>query len=510
MNAHPWSDSVSSSQVHVGLGGTTRNACAVLATSTDILGICEQERITRVRAAGVNPTGLPDEAIDELLRRFGRRRGDVRTYVVAGPEPDIHGAPVVQLDHHLTHACSAFLPSPFDHATVVVCDSEPPHVTVWDGNDVALERIDWPWHGLGPAELYSKCARTLGFTTIGGDQRMEALARLVRATEKGVTPRFFRLGADHIQLEGRWHQLAQDLGDLGCNPVEHASLAAGLQQEIGDLIIGFLTRVRRTARAARYLCLGGSLFHNSYFNARVKSSGLFDEVFVPINTGNAGLAVGAALRTSERQRQHVSPFLGPSYDSAEIKAVLDNCKLSYDFVSENSAIAIAVEALKKGQLVGWFEGPMEWGARALGARSILANPFAPFVLENLNRFLKQRDPWRGYALTCLESAVSTHFDGPAASPFMECDYIPREPRRFREILPGSDASIRIQTATSETPPLFRSLLDAWGHACGVPVVVNTSFNGFREPMVCSPRDAVRVFFGTGIDKLVLGRFVLSK
>jgi len=153
---------------------------------------------------------------------------------------------------------------------------------------------------------------------------------------------------------------------------------------------------------------------------------------------------------------------------------------------------------------------MEWGPRALGARSILANPFSPYVLENLNRFLKQREPWRGYALSGLDASVREHFDGPPASPYMECDFTPRDRSRFRHVLPGPRADVRVHTVGDAEPPRFRRLLQAFGEATGVPILVNTSFNGFSEPIVCSPRDAVRVFYGSGVDTLVLGEFVVTK
>jgi carbamoyltransferase len=171
---------------------------------------------------------------------------------------------------------------------------------------------------------------------------------------------------------------------------------------------------------------------------------------------------------------------------------------------------MAVEDLQKGRLVGWFDGAMEWGPRSLGGRSILASPFSPYVLDNLNQFLKHRDSWRGYALSGLDAAVRQHFDGPAAAPFMECDYLPRDHETFRHVLPAAGAAVRVQTVGSGAPPLFRDLLEAFGKASGYPIVVNTSFNGFREPIVCSPRDAVRVFFGTGIDTLVLDKFIIRK
>ena len=142
--------------------------------------------------------------------------------------------------------------------------------------------------------------------------------------------------------------------------------------------------------------------------------------------------------------------------------------------------------------------------------SILANPFSPYVLENLNRFLKHRQPWRGYALSALREEALDLFDSPPDAPFMECDFLPRDRERFRHVLPLPTAAIRVQTARDGAPHDFHQILQLFGQAAGAPVLVNTSFNGFLEPIVCGPRDAVRVFYGTGLDMLVMGGFVLTK
>jgi len=494
----------------VGLGGAARNACVTLSAGDRILGVCEQERITRVRAAGFNPTGLPDEALDVLLRRAGHTRAHVSAYALAEATLAPAGiAPLRRLDHHFTHACSAFLPSPFDSATIVVCDHEAPQISVWEGDGSTITRVEWPWQGVGFAELYSRCAEALGFATGGHEQRMEALARLAPGLHADWTIPLFGLEDDRLRIAPDW-QARVEASAAGGERHERASAASALQSRIADLLIDFLTRVKRRLPGARRLCVGGSLFYNSHLNSAAKCCGVFDDVFVPINPGNAGLSVGAALHATRQTRRPVTPFLGPAYTSEEIKGTLDNCKLTYQWASEADTIEIAVKALQKGRLVAWFDGAMEWGPRALGARSILANPFAPFVLDNLNRFLKEREVWRGYALSSLGTVVGEHFDGPEVSPFMECDYVPRERDRFRHILPAPNATVRIQSVGDDASPRFRALLQAFGEATGLPMLVNTSFNGFSEPIVCGPRDAVRVFFGTGIDLLVFGQFVLSK
>jgi carbamoyltransferase len=496
--------------VWAGLGGSARNASVALCDGERVLGICQQERITRVRAAGMNATGLPDEALDELLRRSGRSRSEISGFVRTDTADIPRSAGDLRLDHHCAHACSAFLPSPFDSARIVICDQDAPGLTVWEGNGTSVVPREWPWRGPGFAELYSQAAETLGFAGVGHEQRMEALARLdPQARDERVQP-LFALDGDRFEIGRCWPACAAAWIGAGHRNGVAAGVAAALQARIGDLLIELLGRVARLDPGQRRLCVGGSLFANSYFSTRVRLSGVFDEVFVPIDPGNAGLAVGAALHASRQARRSLTPFLGPSYDHAEVKATLDNCKIIYQWASQTDTVAMAVEALRKGHLVAWFDGAMEWGPRALGARSILASPFCPYVLENLNRFLKQREPWRGYALSGSESAIREHFDGPDVSPFMECDYAPRDRQRFAHILPSPRASVRVQTVGADAPRRFGSLLRAFGEVSGIPVLVNTSFNGFREPIVCSPRDALRVFFGTGIDMLVFDEFVVTK
>jgi carbamoyltransferase len=499
--------------VWVGLGGVAGHACAAVASRDEVLGVCEQERVTRVRAAGFNRSGLPDEAIDEILRRVGRQRTDVARVALAenvargsrlGQEEPLH------YDHHFAHACTAFLTSPHESATILVCDDEPPHTSVWSGDGSSVARVEWEWRGPGFADLYSECAEAFGFSGPGREQRLEALARFDSLGRDQRVTSLFGLEADRLRLAPGWRaELASWTGTGALRP-QVSVLASAIQGHIDELLIEFLRAVRRRTSDTRCLCVGGSLFENSHFNSTIRTSGVFDEVFVPVNPGNAGLAVGTSLLASGPRRERVTPFLGPSYTAEEIKTTFDNCKLTYESTSGGESVDVAVDALRKGQLVAWVEGPMEWGPRALGARSILANPFAPYVLENLNRFLKQREAWRGYALSALDSAVTEHFHGPSASPFMECDYVPRDPRRFERILPAPRSALRVQTVESHAPPLFRTLIEKFGSVTGVPVVVNTSFNGFHEPIVCSPRDAVRVFFGTGIDLLVFEGFLIRK
>jgi carbamoyltransferase len=493
----------------VGLGGAARHGCVAISDGQEILGICEQERVTRVRDAGFNATGLPDEALDLLLSRAGRNRGEIARYASTRDYRN-HDLPgLVCIDHHHALACTAYLSSPFAEAVVVVCDDASPKVSVWTGNGPEITRVEWPWSGLGFSDLYSLNARLLGFES---DQRFEALARLDPDYQDERLENLFKTDGASLDLETGWQARVTtwiQAESAAPSPAISARYAAGLQRRVAELLLTFLSKVGKVTQPEN-LCLGGTLFSHSSINTFVRTSGLFERVFVPVNPGDAGLALGTVLHESGCAPAFLSPFRGPAYSPHEIKTTLENCKLPYSLVSESEAVEIAVHALRNGRLVGWFEGAMEWGPRALGGRSILANPLAPFALENLNQFLKHRPPWRGYGLSILESAASEHFSGPSGAPFMECDFRPHDPHRFQQVLPSAKAGIRVHMAGQHSPPGFLNLLEAFGAASGIPCVVNTSFNGFLEPIVCSPRDAIRVFYGSGVDVLVLGRFVLTK
>jgi carbamoyltransferase len=495
-----------------GFGGANTQACAALADGGRLLGVCMQERITRVRGAGFNETtGLPDEALDALLERMRRSRADVDRYVFSDstpPQRDDRRSD--HMDRHLALASAAYLSSPFQSAAIIVCDRDATPITVWEGRGSEITQVEWSWTGPGFSEVYARCARAFGFAAQGAEQRFEALARLSPDSKDDRLDQLITVdGGTSLTVAARLEQTIEDT--LAKCPAGRSSapLASALQSRLGELFIELLRRVRH-ATGLTNVCVSGNFASHSSINAVVKQAGVFDQVFVPVSPERAGLAVGAVLRAIGSAPQSVSPFLGPAYTSEETKETLDNCKLQYALESDAGAIETAVRALQKGALVAWFDGAMEWGPRALGARSILANPFSPYVLENLNRFLKRREPWRGYALSGLEEAVGQSFRGPAVSPFMECDYRAVDADRFRHVTPAPGAAIRIHTVDRSGPPRFRRLLEAFGAATGLPFLVNTSFNGFHEPIVCSPRDAVRVFYGSGIDLLVLDRFVLKK
>ena len=497
----------------VGISGAKRNACVAVAVDGQIRAACEQERVTRVRAVGLQPGRLPTEAVNQVLALAGRTQQQVTGYVVAETNVQLPvGLPTLSVDHHQAHAATSFLTSSFERAAVLVCDSHSDReLSVWSADGTTLNE-QWSW-SRAFATLYSQCADLFQFGD-GQEHRLEALAHLGRGVRAEELRNVFRYVDGTLQVDAGWRTHIDRLIQRDRRPHGQATDAASaVQTRIGELLLELVADIRRRS-GHDTLCVGGGLFYNTYFTTLIRASGIFDRVFVPINPGNAGLAVGAPLIVASRDgharaSHHVSPFLGPEYDSNAIKAELDGCKLSYEFVSETEVIDATVDSLARGQLVGWFQGRMEWGHRSLGHRSILADPGSPYVLDNLNSFLRKRERWRSFGVSVCGDDIDAGFCGPPSSPWMEYEYSPRDPEQLRHVMPPGASSIRVQTVTPDSSMFWR-LHKGMEQATGKGVLVNTSFNSFQEPIVCRPRDAVRVFYGTGLDMLVLGRFVLWK
>jgi carbamoyltransferase len=454
--------------------------------------------------------------VDQVLALANRKRNGVTTYVVAEQQVRLPAAlPCVVVDHHHAHAATAFLTSPVQRAAVLVCDTDADReVSVWSGDGTSLEDRQWPWRGRGFATLYSDCAELFGLARQGQEHRLEAQAHLAQGTRVDELRSLFRYVDGALQAESGWRAHIDRMiqAERHARQGEATETASAVQRRIGELLLELVADIR-AAIESDTLCLGGGLFYNTYFTTLIRRSGIFRDVFVPINPGNAGLAVGATLMLGRQNggaptTVPVSPFLGPEYDSEAVKLALDGCKLSYSYVTEAEALDETAEALAKGQLVGWFQGRMEWGHRALGHRSILADPRSPYVLDNLNCFLRKRERWRSFGVSVCEETVADLFCGPPASPFMQYEYGLRDDR-LRHMMPKGATSIRVQTVAPELGA-FWSLHKRMEQRTGTGVLVNTSFNGFREPIACSPSDAVRVFYGTGLDMLVIGRFILRK
>ena len=415
--------------VIAGISGAHHNASVAICVDGEIRAVCEQERITRVRRAGLVPGQLPEEALQAALQSAGNLTlGAISSFVTAEPAIVIPGGlPVTRVDHHEAHAAAAFYLSPFDEAAILICDRYGAgNESVWTGRPGQLSRLDWPDSSPGFASIYTTAAEVFGLAR-GREHELEGFARLDTGADRGRLADVIGYRDGALWVAPDWKEVLRKwLGERQSDgPHQQAAAASAFQAHLGEQLIHLVREVRARTGASR-LCLGGGLFFNTYFTTVIQRAAIFDEVSVAPNPGNAGLAVGAALMIGTGgagPRVPVSPFLGPEYNPEAIKQTLDNCKLSYEHTNERELIEVTVRALARGQLVGWFQGRMEWGHRALGNRSIFASPLSSFVLENLNVFLKHRDRHRAYAVSVPVEHASRYFDGPPSSRYMEYEVL---------------------------------------------------------------------------------------
>jgi carbamoyltransferase len=493
-------------------------AAALLDVSRGQVAACEENRLSRARQA--KTSGPPELAIGELLHYLQRAPGDVAQAAVVTDNDDdraewagdMCAAPVP--GHH-AHAVYAAQSSMSGDTVVLVCEVHDPR-----GWSAWRVRTGQPPEAFGKdvgefplARVYGRLTEALGLHAMRDEHLIEAMARAGRDSRADLADGV-RLDSAGIVVDPSFEVAIRSALTAGDAEGTRKDIAASVQRRLGECLAELLSRLSRL-NGPRHLCLAGGLFFNTYFTTLATTSRTFDAVHVPPHPGRNGTALGAALVA--RGSSHAAPaleglssaYLGPAYSDAEIKEALDNCKLSYDLLHEDRLIDTVLQALSRGHLVGWFHGRLEWGPRALGHRSVLADPLALHTLDNLNGFLKRRPAYRSYGVSVPVDRVSDFFEGPSSSRFMQFEYRPKDRDRFRTILPPGVETLRVHTV-DDTEPRFLRLLERWGEKTGTPVLVNTSFNGFHEPLVCSPRDAIRVFYGTGLDVLALEDFLLRK
>ena len=469
-------------------------------------------------------------------------------------------------EHHQAHAASAFYPSPFREAAVLTMDG----VGEWATTSAAVGRgaeldvvkeIHFP-HSLGL--LYSAFTYQTGFSVNSGEYKMMGLApygepRYARAIlddlidlkEDGS----FRLNMDYfdycagLRMTSRKFEERFGPARKPDEPVARrdCDLAASAQAVVEEAALR-LTRSLRTETGLPNLCLAGGVALNCVANGKILRDGRFESVWIQPAAGDAGGALGAALLASHRllgePRPSVGPspsgaadamqgaYLGPAFSDEEIREALDAAGARYETLSDEALLTAAVDALEAGKAVGWFQGRMEFGPRALGARSILADARSPDAQRTLNLKVKQRESFRPFAPSVLREKAADWFEIDCGGPYMLLTANVRPERRVpvdaaqdaveagveRVNVPRSqipavthvDYSARLQTVDRETNPRYHALLEAFEARTGCPVLVNTSFNVNEEPIVCSPADAFACFMGTDIDCLAVGNLFLRK
>ena len=571
----------------LGLNAYHGDASAALLVDGELVAAAEEERFTRVKhvagfpahaarwclaAAGIDAADLDHVAVSrdpsanvgpELVRgirggasaRYLRERLDnaakPRDVAAAlaeacGVQRASLGARVHDVEHHLAHAASAFLASPFEHAAVLSVDGFGDFCStltaVGSGGSIeVVERVLFP-HSLGM--LYAAVTQYLGFPHYGDEGKVMGLAPYGdpaphrKALGDVVAPHddLFLLELDYFTHDEEGVDMLWDEGAPAIAPIfsdklvevlgparapgdeieqRHMDVAASLQERLEEVYLHLAARlVERTG--LRDLCLAGGVALNAVANGRLLREGAVDRLYTPPSVGDSGTAVGAAQHVwhtvlgSPRETALKHAFTGPEFDEDACAAAIAEAGLTAARLADDALFAAIAERLDAGDVVGWFQGRLELGPRALGHRSILADPRRAELREVLNARIKHREPFRPFAVSILSGALADWFEQDAPSPFMALVYRTRRERRAE--IPAAahvDDTCRVQTVDPETAPRYHRLLEEFDRRTGVPLLINTSFNE-DEPIVCTPTEALDTFLRTHMDVLVLGNLVVRR
>jgi carbamoyltransferase len=431
------------------------------------------------------------------------------------------------MDHHLAHAISAFAYSGFEDAAVLVLDGRgaTEATSVWRGRNGRLEHlwtIPWP-NSLGL--FYAQFTYFLGFAPYSDEWKVMGLAPY---GEPGINLRDFIVPDDNPYRVATSLLTAPESDPFrGMEPrlgphrlpesdidARHKNLAFSVQDMCEQAMLT-LARAAVAKTGCRSLCLAGGVALNSKANGKILSSGIVDRIFVQPAASDDGVCLGAVLGPSldageklpVRKMRHA--YLGNECSDTEIEKALATYKIRATRVADPAAVA--AELLADGKILGWVQGRMEFGPRALGSRSILADPRDPEMNAKVNNAVKFREWWRPFAPSLLSEAAGEYLESATDSPFMVLTAQVRPEKRG--VIPSVthvDGSARPQTVERDVNPLYWRLISEFGRRTGVPVVMNTSFNLRGEPIVSSPTDAIRTFFSSGMDALIIGSFVVEK
>lgn len=446
-----------------------------------------------------------------------------------------YDGPVLWFEHHQSHAAAAYYFSGFRDAALLTVDgvgewASTTYGAASDGLMTFFEEVQFP-HSLGL--LYSAMTAYLGFDVNDAEYKVMGLApygkprytgklqQLLRSSERGQ----FQLNLDYFDFANEDCMHTPALVELFGHPPRtpegeiepfHQDLAHSLQIVLQDTLLQ-KTRYLQSRTGADNLCLSGGVALNCVANGMLRREAPFKDIFIPPAASDAGSSLGAAAlahlqlcgRMLPRKRLPHS-YLGPQFSNPEIARVLNCAGIEpLYFPDEESLLEDVAVRLAAGRVVGWLHGRMEFGPRALGARSILADPRVPDMRERVNRLIKKREAFRPFAPAVLEERASEHFEGHHPTPFMlettqVCSAL------ALPAITHTDGSARVQTVSESISPRFWRLLKTFERLTGCPVLLNTSFNLRGEPIVCSPKDALLCFANAGLDALVLEDYVIPR
>jgi len=525
----------------LGISTPGANAAAALFDERGIVAAIEEEKLTR----GNESQALPQFALQQVLGaarlklsdvasiafadrgtngRNGRKKNPSREAMLAALRQLLAGRRFLSFDHHLCHAASAFLT--LDHGTSF-------------SGSVALGQDDHlkPLHALAFPNsfgwFYSRVTQLAGLrpqrdehklqwlSKDGEPEYLQAFRKLFTWNSKSLPSldrRYFAHGPDGTGMFAPrfYRELGLSRASASGDRAVRANLARSAQIALEELVLRFAENIREQI-GADSLCLAGGVFQNVLLVRALEQRSSFRNVYVQPVAGNAGTAVGAAFlaRKKATGRSARAPLgslaLGPEPSSHQIKSVLDNCKIVYKYLnSEDELLDETSHQLERGKIVGWYQGRTEFGHRALGHRSLLASPFNEYVLDNVNQFIKHREEFHPFALSLPAERAHEFFDCGPNCRFMASLGDLKNPIAGLERFSFNGSAVRVHTVERQANPLFWKLLHKFGESAPAPILVNTSFNLFGEPLVTDPRSAVRSFYCSGVDALAIGFFLVVK
>lgn len=442
---------------------------------------------------------------------------------------------ILFIEHHLSHAASAYLVSPFKEAAILTIDGVGEWTTACygfgKGNEITLlKEIRFP-HSLGL--LYNAFTYYLGFKVNSDEYKVMGLApygepvyydlimkELIRVKWDGS----FRINMKPFAYDYGLRMTNGNFDKLFGGPrrepeseitKKHKDVAASIQKVTEEIVLRMARHVYSKTRM-KNLCMAGGVALNCVANGRIIKETPFEEVFIQPAAGDAGGAVGAAAYTyysllgNERKGYLRHAYLGPEHSAEEIRDYLVSNNVEFDELNRDELIKKVAALLREKKVIGWFQGRMEFGPRALGSRSILADPTNPDAKYTVNSKIKFREEFRPFAPTVLLEKVNDFFELDEPSPFMLLVAQVKKDKRFIPAVTHVNGSARIQTISREDHPIYYDLIDEFYKISGCPLLLNTSFNLRGEPIVCTPRDAYLCFMRSGLDYLVLENFLLDK
>lgn len=433
------------------------------------------------------------------------------------------------IDHHRTHAASAFYLSGFSKASILTIDGagEATSTALYSGNGNAMETLEEFHVPNSIGGFYTSFTEWLGFETNEGEGKVMGLAPYgkkyldvfdkILKIDKDGKYRFdtkllnFNVG----KMEANYSpELVRLIGEpRKKDPLTnyHKDVAFSLQKRLEDVGKALAERITDMTKS-KNICLAGGVALNCKMNGEILASGTVENIFVQPASHDAGCALGAALvlavEDGNKFDEMEHAYYGPEYSDEEIKKYLDMAKVKYEYHKDISGVA--ADLLAKDNIVGWFQGRMEWGARALGNRSILANPSSPEVKDRINYFVKHREPFRPFCPSMLEEKAK-NYGVEKYLPFMIVStQVPEERREEIAGVVHVDGSIRPQTVRKSVNEKYHKLIAEFDRQTGVPVLLNTSLNIRGQPMIDHPKQALALFYSEGIDALAIGNYLVRK